>query len=85
MYDFALFWVQIFLLNTRLAEAESMTHDIVRELLGVKLDISNYAVSSLCMSPDQSSSVLYMHFNRWIVVLIVRHLLLADDAMFGTF
>ncbi len=61
--DFALFWVQIFLLNTRLAEAESMTHDIVRELLGVKLDISNYAVSSLCMSPDQSSSVLYMHFN----------------------
>ncbi|KAL8481206.1 hypothetical protein ACS0TY_027650 [Phlomoides rotata] len=30
-------------LNTRLATAESMTHDVIRDLLSVKLDISNYA------------------------------------------
>ncbi|CAN0855136.1 Kinesin-like protein KIN-12E [Linum grandiflorum] len=31
------------MLNTRLAAAESMTHDVIRDLLGVKLDITNYA------------------------------------------
>ncbi|KAL4300740.1 hypothetical protein AHAS_Ahas17G0231100 [Arachis hypogaea] len=30
-------------LQTRLAAVESMTHDIIRDLLGVKLDITNYA------------------------------------------
>lgn len=34
------------MLNTKLASAESMTHDVIRDLLSVKLDISNYAVSS---------------------------------------
>lgn len=33
------------MLNTRLAAAESMTHDVIRDLLGVKLDMSNFAVS----------------------------------------
>ena len=33
------------MLNTRLAAADSMTHDVIRDLLGVKLDITNYAVS----------------------------------------
>lgn len=33
------------MLNARLAAAESMTHDVIRDLLGVKLDINNYAVS----------------------------------------
>lgn len=33
------------MLNTRLAAAESMTHDVIRDLLGVKLDMTNYAVS----------------------------------------
>lgn len=33
------------MLNTRLASVESMTHDVIRDLLGVKLDITNYAVS----------------------------------------
>lgn len=32
------------MLNTRLAAAESMTHDVIRDLLGVKLDMTNYAV-----------------------------------------
>ena len=32
------------MLQTRLAAAESMTHDVIRDLLGVKLDITNYAV-----------------------------------------
>lgn len=36
---------QVGMLNTRLATAESMTHDVIRDLLSVKLDISNYAVS----------------------------------------
>lgn len=36
---------QVCMLNTRLAAAESMTHDVIRDLLGVKLDMTNYAVS----------------------------------------
>ena len=32
------------MLNVRLAEAESLTHDVIRDLVGVKLDITNYAV-----------------------------------------
>ncbi|KAF2310329.1 hypothetical protein GH714_007829 [Hevea brasiliensis] len=31
------------MLNARLAAAESMTHDVIRDLLGVKLDMTNYA------------------------------------------
>ncbi|XVE49142.1 hypothetical protein DITRI_Ditri01bG0058600 [Diplodiscus trichospermus] len=33
---------EIFVLNARLAAAESMTHDVIRDLLGVKLDMTNY-------------------------------------------
>ncbi|CAO2815149.1 unnamed protein product [Amaranthus hypochondriacus] len=33
---------EIFMLNARLASAESMTHDVIRDLLGVKLDMSSY-------------------------------------------
>ncbi|KAK8700127.1 hypothetical protein V6N13_018531 [Hibiscus sabdariffa] len=33
---------EIFSLNTRLAAAESMTHDVIRDLVGVKLDMTNY-------------------------------------------
>ncbi|KAK6253602.1 hypothetical protein QUC31_015322 [Theobroma cacao] len=33
---------EIFALNARLAAAESMTHDVIRDLLGVKLDMTNY-------------------------------------------
>ncbi|GAV71636.1 Kinesin domain-containing protein/Kinesin-relat_1 domain-containing protein [Cephalotus follicularis] len=34
---------EVCMLNTRLAAAESMTHDVIRDLLGVKLDLTNYA------------------------------------------
>ncbi|XP_073118814.1 kinesin-like protein KIN-12C isoform X2 [Henckelia pumila] len=34
---------EVCVLNTRLATAESMTHDVIRDLLSVKLDITNYA------------------------------------------
>ncbi|XP_048555108.1 kinesin-like protein KIN-12E isoform X1 [Triticum urartu] len=34
---------QICLLTSRLAAVDSMTHDVIRELLGVKLDMTNYA------------------------------------------
>ncbi|XP_062187071.1 LOW QUALITY PROTEIN: kinesin-like protein KIN-12E [Phragmites australis] len=34
---------EICLLTSRLASVDSMTHDIIRELLGVKLDMANYA------------------------------------------
>ncbi|KAF6172213.1 hypothetical protein GIB67_024835 [Kingdonia uniflora] len=34
---------EVCVLNARLAAAESMTHDVIRDLLGVKLDLSNYA------------------------------------------
>jgi len=36
---------QVFMLQTRLAATENMTHDVIRDLLGVKLDITDYAVS----------------------------------------
>lgn len=41
-----LFFSQIFSLNARLAAAESMTHDVIRDLLGVKLDMTTYVVKS---------------------------------------
>ncbi|KAL3727874.1 hypothetical protein ACJRO7_032594 [Eucalyptus globulus] len=34
---------EVCVLNSRLAAAESMTHDIIRDLLGVKLDMTSYA------------------------------------------
>ncbi|KAG8368314.1 hypothetical protein BUALT_Bualt15G0032700 [Buddleja alternifolia] len=34
---------EIFMLNARLAATESMTHDVIRDLLGVKLNMNNYA------------------------------------------
>ncbi|GAA0148068.1 hypothetical protein LIER_07608 [Lithospermum erythrorhizon] len=34
---------EIFMLNARLAAAESMTHDVIRDLLGLKLDMNSYA------------------------------------------
>ncbi|XP_068655925.1 kinesin-like protein KIN-12D isoform X2 [Aristolochia californica] len=34
---------EIFMLNTRLAAAESMTHDVIRDLLGVRLEMTNCA------------------------------------------
>ncbi|KAH7520915.1 hypothetical protein FEM48_Zijuj08G0196300 [Ziziphus jujuba var. spinosa] len=34
---------EVCMLNTRLAAAESMTHDVIRDLLGVKLDMTNFA------------------------------------------
>ncbi|OVA13546.1 Kinesin [Macleaya cordata] len=34
---------EVCMLNARLAAAESMTHDVIRDLLAVKLDIINYA------------------------------------------
>ncbi|PKI50228.1 hypothetical protein CRG98_029301, partial [Punica granatum] len=33
---------EIFTLNAKLAAAESMTHDVIRDLLGVKLDVTSY-------------------------------------------
>ncbi|EYU37720.1 hypothetical protein MIMGU_mgv1a000013mg [Erythranthe guttata] len=34
---------EIFMLKARLAATESMTHDVIRDLLGVKLNMKNYA------------------------------------------
>ncbi|CAJ1940736.1 unnamed protein product [Sphenostylis stenocarpa] len=34
---------KVFMLQTRLAATENMTHDVIRDLLGVKLDITDYA------------------------------------------
>ncbi|XP_058779010.1 kinesin-like protein KIN-12E [Vicia villosa] len=35
--------LKVCMLQTRLAAIECMTHDVIRDLLGVKLDITNYA------------------------------------------
>ncbi|KAF9619035.1 hypothetical protein IFM89_004379 [Coptis chinensis] len=34
---------EVCMLNARLAAADNMTHDVIRDLLGVKLDMTNYA------------------------------------------
>ncbi|KAJ8766501.1 hypothetical protein K2173_022560 [Erythroxylum novogranatense] len=34
---------EVCMLNARLAAAENMTHDVIRDLLGVRLDMTNYA------------------------------------------
>ncbi|KAI4338588.1 hypothetical protein MLD38_023626 [Melastoma candidum] len=34
---------EVYVLKSRLAAAESMTHDVIRDLLGVRLDMSKYA------------------------------------------
>lgn len=51
--------LQIFLLNSRLAAAESMTHDVIRDLLGIKLDMNNCAVIFL------SENFFKLSFSRW--------------------
>lgn len=35
---------QIFTLNAKLAMSGSMTHDVLRDLLGIKLDMTTYSV-----------------------------------------
>ncbi|KAK0583126.1 hypothetical protein LWI29_033600 [Acer saccharum] len=49
---------KIFTLKARLASAESMTHDVIRDLLGVKLDMTNYA--------DQEVIKLKQQLNEFI-------------------
>lgn len=53
---------QIFSLNARLAAAESMTHDVIRDLLGVKLDMTTYVVRSLMLL------LLYFFFFCYLLV-----------------
>ncbi|XP_020592078.1 kinesin-like protein KIN-12F [Phalaenopsis equestris] len=43
---------QIFMLNIRLAAAESMTHDVLRDLLGIKLDMTKYTMNGGSHSND---------------------------------
>uniref|UniRef100_A0A453AZ26 Uncharacterized protein n=1 Tax=Aegilops tauschii subsp. strangulata TaxID=200361 RepID=A0A453AZ26_AEGTS len=43
----------ICLLTSRLAAVDSMTHDVIRELLGVKLDMTNYADEELDVLKEQ--------------------------------
>jgi hypothetical protein len=45
----------VFTLNTKLAEAESMTHDVLRDLLGIKTDMNNVVVSALLLSENRQS------------------------------
>lgn len=54
------YWaMQIFALNARLAAAESMTHDVIRDLLGVKLDMTNYVVNLCILLYSILSSIIY--------------------------
>lgn len=53
------------MLQTRLAATESMTHDVIRDLLGVKLDITNYAVSF--------RFIFYIVKLNWLRFLIALH------------
>lgn len=48
-YSRVFFTLQIFALNAKLAAAESMTHDVIRDLLGVKLDMTTYVVNHVAL------------------------------------
>jgi kinesin family protein 15 len=36
--------LKIFMLNAKLATTESMTHDVIRDMLGVKMNMTTWAV-----------------------------------------
>ena len=58
---------QVCALNARLAAAESMTHDVIRDLLGVKLDMTNYAVS------------FKISISNMLIFFITNVLLISED------
>jgi len=41
---YVLLCLKIFMLNARLATTESMTHDVIRDMLGVKMNMTTFAV-----------------------------------------
>ncbi len=51
-----IWFLQISTLNVQLADAESLTQDVMRDLHSVKLDISNYAVRASLLSITQPNS-----------------------------
>ena len=59
------------MLQTRLAAVESMTHDVIRDLLGVKLDITNYAVGFSFIFKFWDFVMRFLialHFHFWYVL-----------------
>lgn len=59
-------------LNTKLAIAESMTHDVIRDLLSVKLDISNYAVSVGLDIQDIAKKRFSLELMFWFLQTIIE-------------
>ena len=62
------------MLDSRLAATESMTHDVIRDLLGVKLDMTKYGVSSLLIS--QVSLLL-------VLTIFISIIFLSSASMFS--
>uniref|UniRef100_A0A0D9Y105 Kinesin motor domain-containing protein n=1 Tax=Leersia perrieri TaxID=77586 RepID=A0A0D9Y105_9ORYZ len=57
---------EIFMLNARLATTESMTHDVIRDMLGVKMNMANWAalVDSQQKLDPQESAVCHAHESK---------------------
>jgi hypothetical protein len=73
-----IWFLQISTLNVQLADAESLTQDVMRDLHSVKLDISNYAVrASLLSIPQPNSSfdnLLTGSYFSYIIVVVMQSL-----------
>lgn len=61
------------MLTARLATVDSMTHDVIRDLLGVKLDLTNYAVSEF-----KRWEVRWTFLSTFLVLIIKDYYLLGN-------
>ncbi|URE45942.1 KISc [Musa troglodytarum] len=68
---------QIFMLNTRLAQAESMTHDVIRDLLGVKLDMTDQEAIKLRKELNE----FIQERQSWLHEIKLRHTEMVDARM----
>ncbi|URE45943.1 KISc [Musa troglodytarum] len=67
----------IFMLNTRLAQAESMTHDVIRDLLGVKLDMTDQEAIKLRKELNE----FIQERQSWLHEIKLRHTEMVDARM----
>ena len=65
------------MLDSRLAATESMTHDVIRDLHGVKLDMTNYVAISLLSTQVLLLLVLTIFCFSNIFVIFFCALILA--------
>ena len=61
---YLLFCLKIFMLNAKLATTESMTHDVIRDMLGVKMNMTTWAVGIRFVYLIHRKIFSVMHLNQ---------------------